>query len=140
MKTSFFPPKIKCVNEKGFLTVIWVLLMILDKYWNLFSQINAMHTTFSLNTKTYDCMNTCCKIIYKNKHINCCILIILKICIYIEFVGSSGESDLNIPKGRIHVIYGSSEAFEGDPEWRNPMQHLDVTTIVIDEFHTIATW
>ena len=24
--------------EKGFLTVIWVLLMILDKYWNFFFQ------------------------------------------------------------------------------------------------------
>lgn len=140
LKHHFFS-KIKCVNGKGIFNCYLGFVDDIRQVLNVFFfQINAMHMTVSLNTKTYDCMNTWCKIIYKNKHINCCILIILKICIFIEFVGSSSESDLNILKGRIDVIYGSPEAFVGDPEWRNSMQHLDVTTIVIDEFHTIATW
>lgn len=56
------------------------------------------------------------------------------------FVGSSDEDDRNILDGRVDIVYGSPEALVGNPEWRESMRSLEVSTIVIDEFHTIATW
>lgn len=37
-------------------------------------------------------------------------------------------------------MYCSTEALIGNPEWRESMRSLEVSPIVIDEFHTIATW
>lgn len=57
------------------------------------------------------------------------------------FIGSSDEDDRNILDGRVDIVYGSPEALVGNPEWRESMRSsLEVSTIVIDEFHTIATW
>lgn len=38
------------------------------------------------------------------------------------------------------IIYASPETLVGDPEWRASIQKLPVSVLVIDEFHTIATW
>uniref|UniRef100_A0A8W8NVH0 DEAD/DEAH-box helicase domain-containing protein n=1 Tax=Magallana gigas TaxID=29159 RepID=A0A8W8NVH0_MAGGI len=57
------------------------------------------------------------------------------------YKGSSDEDDRNILDGRVDIVYGSPEALVGNPEWRESMRSsLEVSTIVIDEFHTIATW
>lgn len=56
------------------------------------------------------------------------------------FVRSGDEDDRNILDGRVDIVYGSPEALVGNPEWRESMRSLEVSTIVIDEFHTIATW
>jgi superfamily II DNA helicase RecQ len=41
---------------------------------------------------------------------------------------------------RVDLIYASPETLVGDPAWRASLTKLNVTAIVIDEFHTIATW
>lgn len=38
------------------------------------------------------------------------------------------------------IIYASPETLVGDAEWRASIQKLLVSVLVIDEFHTIATW
>ena len=45
-----------------------------------------------------------------------------------------------IEGGKIGIIYASPESLVGDSHWRSTIQRLNVTTIVVDEFHTIATW
>ena len=56
------------------------------------------------------------------------------------YKGSSDVSDKKILNGEVDIIYGSPEAFVGDPLWRKSLRHLKVSAIVVDEFHTIATW
>ncbi|XP_069110241.1 bifunctional 3'-5' exonuclease/ATP-dependent helicase WRN-like isoform X2 [Argopecten irradians] len=56
------------------------------------------------------------------------------------YIGSSPEEDTKIRNGEIDLIYGSPEAFVGDSVWRANIQKLNVSAIVVDEFHTIATW
>lgn len=55
------------------------------------------------------------------------------------FSGSSGDSDVN---GQFDYLFASPEALVGDKIWRSKLQdlNLDVSVIVVDEFHTIATW
>lgn len=57
-----------------------------------------------------------------------------------SWVGSSTQSDMNIKDGLVDIIYASPETLVGDPEWRASIQELPVSVLVIDEFHTIATW
>lgn len=57
-------------------------------------------------------------------------------------VGYKGESlhmDEKIKRGDIDLIYASPETLVGEPEWRTAFQGLNVTLIVVDEFHTIYT-
>jgi superfamily II DNA helicase RecQ len=49
-------------------------------------------------------------------------------------------TDKQIQDGGIDLIYASPETLVGDPAWRASLTKLNVTAIVIDEFHTIATW
>lgn len=56
------------------------------------------------------------------------------------YKGSSTQGDENIKDGRIDIIYASPESLVGDPVWRSNFQKLKVSVLVIDEFHTIATW
>lgn len=48
--------------------------------------------------------------------------------------------DEKIKRGDIDLIYASPETLVGEPEWRTAFQGLNVTLIVVDEFHTIYTW
>ena len=45
-----------------------------------------------------------------------------------------------VKQGDIDLIYASPEALVGDKEWRTEFKKLNVTLIVVDEFHTIYTW
>lgn len=54
--------------------------------------------------------------------------------------GSSAESDACILNGEIDIIYASPETVINDAQWRDGIKKLKVCSIVIDEFHTIATW
>lgn len=66
---------------------------------------------------------------------------ILNVIIYNNiYKGSSDVSDKKILNGEVDIIYGSPEALVGNPLWRESLRHLKVSAIVIDEFHTIATW
>lgn len=55
-------------------------------------------------------------------------------------LGSCPQSDIKIKEGKVDIIYASPETLVGDPEWRASIQNLPVSVLVIDEFHTIATW
>ncbi|XP_061169985.1 bifunctional 3'-5' exonuclease/ATP-dependent helicase WRN-like [Saccostrea echinata] len=46
--------------------------------------------------------------------------------------------DKEILSGEVDIIFGSPESLLG--EWRAELQQLNVTAIVIDEFHLISTW
>lgn len=48
--------------------------------------------------------------------------------------------DIEIKEGKVDIIYASLETLVGDPEWRASIQNLPMSVLVIDEFHTIATW
>uniref|UniRef100_A0A8W8JQT8 Helicase ATP-binding domain-containing protein n=1 Tax=Magallana gigas TaxID=29159 RepID=A0A8W8JQT8_MAGGI len=56
------------------------------------------------------------------------------------YAGSCPQSDIEIKEGNVDIIYASPETLVGDPEWRASIQNLPVSVLVIDEFHTIATW
>lgn len=56
------------------------------------------------------------------------------------YAGSCPQSDIEIKEGKVDIIYASPETLVGDPEWRASIQNLPVSVLVIDEFHTIATW
>ena len=61
---------------------------------------------------------------------------ILNVIIYNNiYKGSSDVIDKMILNGEVDIIYGSPEALVG-----KSLRHLKVSAIVIDEFHTIATW
>ncbi|XP_062584590.1 ATP-dependent DNA helicase RecQ-like [Saccostrea cucullata] len=57
---------------------------------------------------------------------------------YKDLIGQTPDLDKEILDGKIDVVYGSPESLLG--EWREQLQHLDVSAIVIDEFHLISTW
>ncbi|XP_063412367.1 probable ATP-dependent DNA helicase RecS [Mytilus trossulus] len=54
------------------------------------------------------------------------------------YIGSS--SDISEDMKDVNIIYASPETLVGDPICREVLKTLHVSTIVIDEFHTIATW
>ncbi|XP_062586322.1 putative ATP-dependent DNA helicase Q1 [Saccostrea cucullata] len=60
--------------------------------------------------------------------------------IFFFLSGSSEESDRQILNGEIDLIYASPESLISNAAWREDMKKLNVHTLVIDEFHTIATW
>ena len=45
-----------------------------------------------------------------------------------------------IQSGCVKVIFASSETLDGDKHWRSILQAFEVSTIVVDEFHTVVTW
>ncbi|CAG2234898.1 recQ [Mytilus edulis] len=56
------------------------------------------------------------------------------------FKGASKEVDEMIAKGDVDIVFASPEALVGDKDWRSIIQEFAVSLIVIDEFHTVATW
>ena len=62
----------------------------------------------------------------------------LNVFFYIK--GKDKETDELIEVGEVDIIYASPESLVGDSHWRSTIQRLNVTAIVVDEFHTIATW
>ncbi|XP_069134561.1 bifunctional 3'-5' exonuclease/ATP-dependent helicase WRN-like [Argopecten irradians] len=56
------------------------------------------------------------------------------------YAGSSTATDVKIRDGEVDLIYASPEVLVGDQDWRESLRKLDVDLIVIDKFHTIATW
>ena len=54
--------------------------------------------------------------------------------------GSDPDTDQKIIDGNIDIIYAFPESLVGDIQFRAKLQNLDVSLIVIDEFHTIMTW
>lgn len=57
-----------------------------------------------------------------------------------EYLGRSPEADISITNGEVDLIYGSPEVLVGNVQRWEILQKLDVGLIVIDEFHTTATW
>ncbi|XP_062582012.1 probable ATP-dependent DNA helicase RecS [Saccostrea cucullata] len=57
-----------------------------------------------------------------------------------EILGNDKTGDFAIRDGKVDFIFGSPETLVGNKEWRSSLQKLQVDTIVVDEFHTIATW
>ncbi|XP_021372830.1 uncharacterized protein LOC110462914 [Mizuhopecten yessoensis] len=57
-------------------------------------------------------------------------------CISAAYAGS--RTNEAIRDGSIDLIFASPETLVGDRHWRE--QELDVSLIVVVEFHTIATW
>ena len=51
-----------------------------------------------------------------------------------------GESDEVIRDGGADIIFASPEMVLGSKTWREELQNFDVKVIVVDEFHTVATW
>uniref|UniRef100_A0A8W8NPZ9 Helicase ATP-binding domain-containing protein n=1 Tax=Magallana gigas TaxID=29159 RepID=A0A8W8NPZ9_MAGGI len=58
----------------------------------------------------------------------------------VEYKGNFAEGYERIKAGDVDIIFASPEALVGDPQWRSHIQKLNVGLLVIDEFHTIATW
>ncbi|XP_062596171.1 ATP-dependent DNA helicase Q1-like [Saccostrea cucullata] len=56
------------------------------------------------------------------------------------FKGKDKETDDLKEAGKIDIIYASPESLVGDSRWRQTLQKLHVTAVVVDEFHTVATW
>ena len=50
------------------------------------------------------------------------------------------KTDKLIKGGDVDIIYASPESLVGDSHRRSTIHRLNVTAIVVDEFHTIATW
>ena len=49
------------------------------------------------------------------------------------------ETDTIIREGRIDYLFGSPDLLVGDHFFRDLLHQFDVSTIVLDEFHTIAS-
>ncbi|XP_033754691.1 probable ATP-dependent DNA helicase RecS [Pecten maximus] len=54
--------------------------------------------------------------------------------------GESQEGDLNIENGLFDYLFASPETIVGNKNWRSKLKEFSVSTIVVDEFHTISTW
>jgi superfamily II DNA helicase RecQ len=50
------------------------------------------------------------------------------------------ETDESITQGKFDYLFGSPENLLGNREFRKEIQKFSVSTIVVDEFHTIASW
>lgn len=50
------------------------------------------------------------------------------------------EADRIIRDGAFDYLVGSPELVVGDSTFRDQLRAFDVSTIVVDEFHTIACW
>lgn len=51
-----------------------------------------------------------------------------------------GEADEVIRNGEADIIFGSPEMIIGSKHWREELEKFNVKLIVVDEFHTVATW
>ena len=63
---------------------------------------------------------------------------ILYVCLNVT--GASHETDEIIMRGEFDILFASPESLVGDSRFRLQLQNFKVGIIVIDEFHTIATW
>ncbi|XP_078310160.1 ATP-dependent DNA helicase RecQ-like [Crassostrea virginica] len=50
------------------------------------------------------------------------------------------ETDRIIREGALDYLFGALELLVGDSSFREQLHHFSVSTIVVDEFHTIASW
>ncbi|XP_061173396.1 ATP-dependent DNA helicase RecQ-like [Saccostrea echinata] len=50
------------------------------------------------------------------------------------------EADRIIKEGAFDYLFGSPELLVGDSSFRDQLHQFGVSTIVVDEFHTIACW
>uniref|UniRef100_A0A8W8NTW7 Uncharacterized protein n=1 Tax=Magallana gigas TaxID=29159 RepID=A0A8W8NTW7_MAGGI len=55
------------------------------------------------------------------------------------YKGGSQDNEL-IQSGDFDYLFASPEYLVGDKTFRAKIQTFDVSTIVVDEFHTISTW
>lgn len=56
------------------------------------------------------------------------------------YKGGCSQTDEDIESGSFDFLFASPETLVGDQKWRVALQQFEVSTIVVDEFHTIATW
>ena len=59
---------------------------------------------------------------------------------YFSSLGANPTADDNIEKGEFDYMFASPEMLVGDKDWRGKIQKFEVSTIVVDQFHTISTW
>lgn len=55
------------------------------------------------------------------------------------FLGGSQDNEL-MQRGEFDYLFASPEHLVGDKTFRTTIQALDVSTLVVDEVHTISTW
>ena len=48
--------------------------------------------------------------------------------------------DEKAKKGDFDILFASPETLVGDEEWRDAIKEIDVSLIVVDEFHTVTEW
>ena len=58
---------------------------------------------------------------------------------HILFTGDE-EAERVISSGDFDYLFASPESLVGDKDFRQVLQKFNVSTVVIDEFHTISTW
>ncbi|XP_048728846.2 ATP-dependent DNA helicase RecQ-like [Ostrea edulis] len=58
----------------------------------------------------------------------------------VVFKGTDPAVNEQIKTGEIDIVFASPETLVGESDWRAQFQTLKVDLIVVDEFHTIATW
>ncbi|CAG2226242.1 unnamed protein product [Mytilus edulis] len=54
--------------------------------------------------------------------------------------GACSNGDDDILKGKFDYLFASPETLISDKKWRMTLQQMNVSLIVVDEFHTICTW
>ncbi|WAQ95110.1 RECQ-like protein, partial [Mya arenaria] len=52
----------------------------------------------------------------------------------------SRETDEQAKRGDFDILFASPETLVGDEEWRYAIKEIDVSLIVVDEFHTVTEW
>lgn len=55
------------------------------------------------------------------------------------FLGGSQDNEL-MQRGEFDYLFASPEHLVGDKTFRTTIQAFDVSTLVVDEVHTISTW
>lgn len=56
------------------------------------------------------------------------------------YLDGTPEADRIIRDGAFGYLFGSPELLVGDSTFIDQLHAFDVSTIVVDEFHTIACW
>ncbi|XP_052777062.1 probable ATP-dependent DNA helicase RecS [Mya arenaria] len=52
----------------------------------------------------------------------------------------SRETDEQAKREDFDILFASPETLVGDEEWRDAIKEIDVSLIVVDEFHTVTEW
>ena len=59
---------------------------------------------------------------------------------FFQLIDGTQEADRIIREGAFDYLFGSPELLVGDSSFRDQLLEFGVSTIVVDEFHTIASW